>query len=77
MPYAGQADPLRPNLMATAKKTKTEKGMESLKVSVPRETAEWFRARAAKEGIAIQAVTAPVLNAFARGEIKQEFSQAA
>lgn len=49
--------------------------MDTLRAAVPGETGEWFRATAAREGISVQAVLAPVLNAYARGEIRQEFTQ--
>ena len=52
-------------------------GMDTLRAAVPIETARWFRDLAAKEGIAIQAVLAPVLNAYARGELRQQFVKTA
>lgn len=50
-------------------------GMDTLRAAVPGETGQWFRDKAAREGIPLQAVLAPVLNAYARGEITQGFSQ--
>ena len=49
--------------------------MASLRASVPQETSDWFREQAEREGIPIQAVLAPVLNAYARGEITQGFTR--
>lgn len=52
-----------------------KRGPDSLRISVPAETGDWYRQQAAREGIPLQAVLAPVLNAYARGEIRQGFTQ--
>jgi PIN domain nuclease of toxin-antitoxin system len=49
--------------------------MRQLKVNLPEEVAQFYQDRARHYGIAVQAVTAPVLCAMARGEIKQEFTK--
>lgn len=57
---------------ATAPAPMTEKRkhqpgqMGSLRATVPASTEQWFRDLAAYEGISVQAVVAPVLNAYVR-----------
>ena len=45
-----------------------------LKVSIPQPTVDWLRDRAAREGVTLQSLVAPVLNAYARGEILGGFT---
>ena len=61
--------------MASNPKGHAQGRMASLRASVPQETSDWFREQAEREGIPIQAVLAPVLNAYARGEITQGFTR--
>ena len=49
--------------------------MKQLKVNLPEDVAQYFEDRARYYGIAVQAVTAPVLCAMARGEIRNDFTQ--
>lgn len=45
-----------------------------LRANVPQATEDWFRNKAAREGVTIQSLVAPVLNAVARGEIQGGFT---
>lgn len=60
--------------MSTKKKA-PPLGMELLRATVPADTMAWFRQQAADQGIPIQSIVAPVLNAYARGVIQQSFNQ--
>lgn len=68
-----QRDPYSPDPM-TGSPNEAAKGMDFLKVAVPAATAQWFRDKAATEGVSQQSLIAPVLNAVARGEIASSFS---
>ena len=58
-----------------SKRPRTTAGMVIIRAAVPVATAEFYRQLAAKEGIAISAIVAPLLNARARGEITNTFQQ--
>ena len=58
----------------TDKKQASLAGMGQLKAGVPKATEQWFRDKAAREGIPMQSLIAPILNAVARGEITGGFS---
>ena len=45
-----------------------KRGPDSLRISVPAETGDWYRQQAAREGIPLQSIIAPLLNAVARGQ---------
>jgi hypothetical protein len=58
------------------KKPDNKHAVGYLKANVPRSTEEWFRQKALKEGVPMQALIAPVLNAVARGEIQGGYAVA-
>lgn len=59
------------------KATPAERGMEVIKIAVPRERAEQLRKQAADEGITLQGYLAPVLNSVAKCELRREYVMAA
>ena len=52
---------------------KHKPGSDYIKVSVPAETKAYFDKQAHREGVSVQSLVAPVLNAVARGEISRPF----
>jgi len=48
--------------------------MGIIKASAPLATCEFFQNLADKEGVTVQSLVAPVLNAYARGEIRRDFT---
>lgn len=52
---------------------KHKPGSDYIKVSVPAGTKTYFDKLAASEGVSVQSLVAPVLNAVARGEISRLF----
>ena len=60
--------------MQAPKKPQPGRSLCILKVNIPAVTVDWLRDRAAREGVTLQSLVAPVLNAFARGEILGGFS---
>ena len=65
-PYAEQ--------MNDAKRKHTAGGLEPIKTSVPADTKAFYNACGAGQGIAASAITAMVLNAYARGEEPPRFA---
>jgi hypothetical protein len=57
----------------TPKDKRAQKGVEFIRVTVPAARAEQLRKLAADEGITVQGLLAPVLNSFAKGEIRREY----
>jgi hypothetical protein len=56
------------------KKTPASAGMGIIKASAPLATCEFFQSLADREGVTVQSLVAPVLNAYARGEIRRDFT---
>ncbi len=63
--------------MSLSKKQTKPIGTGTARFYLPITTLEALRAEAAREGCSMTYIVGRVLNAYARGEIRQEFSQSA
>ena len=57
------------------RKNRIPAGMKRISVTVPIYVADFFDTRATNYGGSVSAAAGPVLCAFARGEIRQDFTQ--